>query len=65
MAELILGPMLRHVSETSATIWVETDERCTVEHTRPFERRPSASRAITMPWSFSKVSSRHRRSNTR
>ncbi len=31
MAELILGPMLRHVSETSATIWVETDQRCAVE----------------------------------
>jgi hypothetical protein len=31
VAELILGPMLRHVSETSATIWVETTERCTVE----------------------------------
>jgi PhoD-like phosphatase len=31
MPELILGPMLRHVSETSATIWVETDQRCTVE----------------------------------
>ncbi len=31
MAELILGPMLRHVTATSATIWVETDCRCTVE----------------------------------
>jgi hypothetical protein len=31
MAELVLGPMLRHVTESSATIWVETDERCTVE----------------------------------
>ncbi len=31
MAELILGPMLRYVSETSATVWVETTERCTVE----------------------------------
>jgi PhoD-like phosphatase len=31
MPELILGPMLRHVSETTATIWVETDHRCTVE----------------------------------
>jgi hypothetical protein len=31
VAELILGPMLRFVSETSATIWLETDERCTVE----------------------------------
>lgn len=30
MAELILGPMLRYVSETSATIWVETDAACTV-----------------------------------
>lgn len=30
VTELILGPMLRHVSETSATIWVETDDRCTV-----------------------------------
>ena len=31
LAELILGPMLRYVSETSATIWVETDERCTMQ----------------------------------
>ena len=31
VAELILGPMLRHVAETSATVWVETDQRCTVE----------------------------------
>ena len=31
MANLVLGPLLRHVSETTATIWVETDEPCTVE----------------------------------
>ena len=31
MATLILGPMLRHVGETSATVWVETDGPCTVE----------------------------------
>jgi len=31
VAELILGPMLRHVSGDSATIWLEADERCTVE----------------------------------
>ena len=31
MAELVLGPMLRHVTETSATVWVEADQRCTVE----------------------------------
>lgn len=29
-AELRLGPMLRHVGETTATIWVETDAPCTV-----------------------------------
>jgi hypothetical protein len=31
MARLILGPVLRHVGETDATIWVETDQPCTVE----------------------------------
>jgi hypothetical protein len=30
-AELVLGPMLRHVSPTSATIWVETDRACSVD----------------------------------
>jgi len=38
---LVLGPLLRYVSETEATIWVETDRRCDVEvlgHTaRTFE----------------------------
>jgi hypothetical protein len=28
---LLLGPMLRHVGRTDATIWVETDAPCTVE----------------------------------
>src|ERR1700722_6199288 len=28
---LLLGPMLRYVSETAATIWVETDRACQVE----------------------------------
>jgi hypothetical protein len=31
MPNLVLGPMLRHVSDTTATIWVETDAPCTVE----------------------------------
>jgi hypothetical protein len=31
MARLVLGPLLRYVSETEATIWVETDEACEVE----------------------------------
>ena len=31
MSELVLGPLLRHVSETEATVWVETSEACEVE----------------------------------
>jgi hypothetical protein len=31
MPDLVLGPLLRHVSETEATVWVETDEACEVE----------------------------------
>jgi len=30
MASLILGPLLRYVSETEATVWVETDAPCEV-----------------------------------
>ncbi|MBV9922260.1 MAG: alkaline phosphatase family protein, partial [Pseudonocardia sp.] len=31
MTSLELGPLLRHVGTTTATIWVETSARCTVE----------------------------------
>jgi PhoD-like phosphatase len=31
MPELVLGPILRHVGERDATVWVETDEACEVE----------------------------------
>ncbi len=31
MAELILGPLLRYVDATDATVWVETDSACEVE----------------------------------
>jgi hypothetical protein len=31
MAEIVLGPLLRYVGETEATIWVETDSACEVE----------------------------------
>jgi len=31
MPELLIGPLLRYVSDTEATIWVETSEQCTVE----------------------------------
>jgi PhoD-like phosphatase len=30
MAELVLGPLLRYVSPTEATLWVETDQPCEV-----------------------------------
>ena len=30
MASLVLGPMLRHVDSTSATVWVETSDPCEV-----------------------------------
>jgi hypothetical protein len=30
MAKLVLGPVLRHVDATTATIWVETDNACAV-----------------------------------
>src|SRR6266540_2838310 len=31
MASLMLGPVLRHVTRETATVWVETDRACTVE----------------------------------
>src|SRR5680860_739477 len=41
VAELLLGPALRYVSETEATVWVETTAPCTVRvldtSTRTFE----------------------------
>lgn len=31
MTRLLIGPVLRHVGTADATVWVETDEPCTVE----------------------------------
>jgi hypothetical protein len=31
VTDLILGPLLRHVGPTDATVWVETDAACEVE----------------------------------
>ena len=31
MPELVLGPLLRYVSDTEATVWVEVDDACEVE----------------------------------
>jgi hypothetical protein len=30
VAELVLAPILRHVGERDATVWVEADEACVV-----------------------------------
>ena len=31
MASLLLGPLLRYVGRSEATVWVETDRKCTVD----------------------------------
>ena len=31
MPSLVVGPLLRYVGETDATIWVETDADCEIE----------------------------------
>ncbi|MEP7019338.1 MAG: alkaline phosphatase D family protein [Pseudonocardiales bacterium] len=31
MGELVIGPLLRHVGSSNATVWVETDQPCEVE----------------------------------
>src|SRR4051812_50107660 len=31
MPDLVLGPLLRHVSDADATVWLETDGACEVE----------------------------------
>ena len=61
---LVLGPLLRYVGETEATVWVETDRACQVEilghQARTFEvsghhygaggdRRPAAGRGVRVP----------------
>ena len=57
MTDLVLGPLLRHVGEHDATVWVETDRACTVEvlgHTERTWRSP----ATTTRWSWSRASGR-------
>lgn len=46
MAHLVLGPVLRHVGERDATIWVETNSPCLVEVRRA--RSSSATRTFTV-----------------
>jgi hypothetical protein len=38
MSKLVLGPLLRYVGETDATVWVETDQPCEVEVMKCFSR---------------------------
>ena len=49
MPALLLGPMLRYVSATSATIWMETDAPCTVSVSCPSSTTASTSPATTSP----------------
>jgi hypothetical protein len=57
---LVLGPALRYVDETDATVWVETDGPCTVEvlghEARTFRVCGTTTRSCTSP-----ASSRARR----
>ena len=50
MAELILGPILRYVDATSATVWVETDGPCEVEMLGRARTDVPRRRAITTRW---------------
>ena len=47
--ELTLGPLLRYVGETEATIWVETERACEVEILAT-GRGPSRSPGTTTRW---------------
>ena len=64
MTELILGPMLRYVSETEATVWVETDAPCEVEVLGRRERTFCVE-GTTTRWSASRISSPAPRRSTR
>src|SRR5215218_7447057 len=59
MSKLVLGPLLRYVGETDATVWVETDQPCEVERSWDASRARSASEAITTPcfmlWAWSQA----------
>jgi hypothetical protein len=37
VADLVLGPLLRHVGPTDATVWVETDAHCEVAKGRLYQ----------------------------
>ena len=60
MPELVLGPLLRYVSETEATVWVETERALRGRGARPPRADLPASRATTTRWSASRASSRRR-----
>jgi hypothetical protein len=47
MSRLVLGPLLRHVGERTATVWVETEQPCEV-HVSCDERGPFSARTFTV-----------------
>ncbi|WP_018684205.1 alkaline phosphatase D family protein [Actinokineospora enzanensis] len=46
MPDLVLGPILRHVDRTSATVWVETDAACEVTITDTAGQAAAAARTF-------------------
>ena len=65
MADLVLGPLLRYVSETEATVWVETERALRGRGPRPPRADLRASTATTTRWSGSRGSSRAASTSTR
>ena len=61
MANLLVGPLLRYIGSTQATVWVETDAPCEVDGARRTGSGRSTSRATTTRSSCSTTSSRRPR----
>ncbi len=65
MSRLVLGPLLRYVSETEATVWVETERALRGRGARPQRADLLGRRATTTRWSGSRALSRAASTSTR
>ena len=63
--DLVLGPLLRYVGETEATVWVETRRALRGRGAGPPRAHLHASRSTTTRWSGSKAWSRAASTSTR
>src|SRR6476646_5252506 len=63
---LVLGPLLRYVSETEATVWVETDRACQAEILGHQARTFDPDRPLRLAYGSCRIAElpvpRHRRS---